>query len=181
MTRGLLPFAVGLAISLAAVSVRADLPAEAKAKVAERIKQYAPLGSAPAVVDAVRAFNASPPAEAKGMTQEKWKDLPVTSPEIRVFAKNALATFLKSKKDDAITEIFVSGADGTKVAFLAKTSNWSHKGKPKHDLPMSGKTWTGNVEVDESTGKQQVQIGFPVLDKGKPIGSMVIGLEVAKL
>lgn len=181
MTRGIPSVAVVLAISLASVGVRADPPADTKAKIAERIKQFAPLGSAAPVVDAVRAFNASPPAEAKGMTQEKWKDLPVTNPEVRVFAKNALATFLKSKKDDVIAEIFVSGADGTKVAFLAKTSNWSHKGKPKHDLPMSGKTWTGNIEVDESTGKQQVQIGLPVLDKGKPIGSIVIGLEVAKL
>jgi hypothetical protein len=54
-------------------------------------------------------------------------------------------------------------------------------GQPKHDVPMTGRVWYGNVEVDESTGVQQVQIGLPVLDGGRPIGSIVIGLSVAKL
>jgi hypothetical protein len=80
-----------------------------------------------------------------------------------------------------VSEAFVSGADGGKVAFLGKTSNWSHKGKPKHDQPMSGKTWQGQVEVDESSGLQQVQVAVPVLDGGKPIGSLVVGLSVGKL
>jgi len=46
---------------------------------------------------------------------------------------------------------------------------------------MSGKTWTGKPELDESTGVQQVQIGLPVLDNGKPIGSIVVGLNLSKL
>jgi hypothetical protein len=92
-----------------------------------------------------------------------------------------VADFLKAKKTEAVSEAFVSGAEGTKVAFLAKTSGWSHKGKPKHDLPMSGKTWQGAVEVDESTGLQQVQVAVPVIDGGKPIGSLVVGLSLAKL
>jgi len=75
----------------------------------------------------------------------------------------------------------VSAADGTKVAFFAKTSSWSHKGKAKHEQPMQGKDWTGSVEVDESTGAEQIQIGLPVLDGGKPIGSVVIGLAIAKM
>ena len=39
-----------------------------------------------------------------------------------------------------------------KAAFFGKTSSWIHKGKPKHDLPMSGKTWTGAPELDQSSG-----------------------------
>ena len=77
--------------------------------------------------------------------------------------------------------MFLSGSDGAKVAFLAKTSSWSHKGKAKHDDPMAGKVWQGAVEVDESTGLQQVQVGVPVLEGGKPIGSLVVGLSLAKL
>jgi hypothetical protein len=68
-----------------------------------------------------------------------------------------------------------------KVAFLSKTTSWSHKGKAKHDVPMAGKTWQGTIEVDKSTGQQQIQIAVPVLDGGKPIGSLVVGLAVAKL
>ena len=46
---------------------------------------------------------------------------------------------------------------------------------------MAGKTWQGPIEVDESTGLQQIQVAVPVLDSGKPIGSLVIGLSLAKL
>jgi hypothetical protein len=67
------------------------------------------------------------------------------------------------------------------VAFLSKTSNWSHKDKDKHRVPMTGKTWIGPVEVDESSGQQQVQVAIPVLDGGKPIGSIVVGLSTARL
>ena len=48
-------------------------------------------------------------------------------------------------------------------------------------LPMSGKTWQGEVEVDESSGLQQLQVAVPVLDSGKPIGSLVVGLSIGKL
>jgi hypothetical protein len=75
----------------------------------------------------------------------------------------------------------VSGADGSKVAFLTKPSSWSHAGKPKHDKPMTGKTWQGDVEVDASTGARQIQVSVPVLDGGKPIGSIVVGFSIAKL
>ena len=81
----------------------------------------------------------------------------------------------------SVFEAFVSGADGTKAAFIAKTSNWSHKGKPKHDDPMSGKAWIGEVEIDASSGQQQIQIGIPVMDQGKAIGSIVIGFNITKM
>ena len=100
---------------------------------------------------------------------------------MRGFTKNATGQFLKAKKTDLITEAFVSDAAGLKVGFIAKTSNWSHQGKPKHDVPMTGKPWQGPVEVDESTGQQQLQIAVPVLDGGKPIGTLVVGLSVTQL
>jgi hypothetical protein len=102
-------------------------------------------------------------------------------PLVRSFTKNEAAVFLKSKKGEVISEAFVSGADGLKVAFLSKPTNWSHKGKPKHDQPIAGKIWQGAVELDESTGLQQVQVAVPVLDAGKPIGSLVVGLSLSKL
>jgi hypothetical protein len=120
------------------------------------------------------------------MTNEKWKSLTLLDPLVRFYSKNELAQYIKTKVDDSIAEVFVSGADGTKVAFLSKPTSWSHKGKDKHDAPMSGKTmsgktWYGPVEIDQSSGAQQIQVAIPVLDGGKPIGSIVIGLKVAKL
>ena len=159
----------------------ANLTAEQQAKVDAKLKTFQEWGVDAKIVAAVKDYNTNPPAEAKAMTNDKWKTLTLLDPFVRSLAKNDLAEYLKAKKDDAITELFVSGADGGKIAFFAKTSSWTHKGKDKHDQPMAGKIWQGAVEVDESTGKQQIQISVPVLDGGTPIGSMVIGLGISKL
>jgi hypothetical protein len=95
--------------------------------------------------------------------------------------KSKVNQYLKTKRGPEVAELFVSLADGTKAAFFGKTTSWSHKGKPKHDVPMSGKTWVGPPELDQSSGKVSVQVSFPVPDGGKPIGSIVVGLEVSKL
>jgi hypothetical protein len=152
-----------------------------KAKVEAQLRQFQVLGTDPMVIKAVAEYNAAHPAEGKGMTQEKWVSLSLLSAEVKFFAKNPLAEYLKTKRTDTVTELFVSLADGTKAAFFSKPSNWSHKGKPKHEVPMTGKTWTGEPETDESTGKIQVQVSFPVFDGKTPIGSIVIGLDISKL
>jgi len=154
---------------------------EVKAQVDSKIKQLQSWSTDPAIVAAVKAHNSGMPAEDKAMTNEKWSTLTVLDPYVRSFTKNPLGVYLKTKKDDQISECFVSGADGTKVAFLSKTTSWSHADKDKHKVPMTGKTYLGPMAMDESTGLQQVQVGLPVLDNGKPIGSIVVGLTVSKL
>jgi hypothetical protein len=157
------------------------IPPATQVKIDAQLKTIAAWAAEPSIVDAVRAHNASLPAEHAGLTQDKWRALTVLDPIVRAFSKNPAGQFLKSKKSDLVVEAFVSDAAGLKVAFIAKTSNWSHGGKPKHDVPMTGKAWQGPIEVDESTGQQQLQVAVPVLDGSKPIGSLVIGLSMAKL
>jgi hypothetical protein len=159
----------------------ADMDPALQAKLDAQLKQVQAWAGDPVIVNVVKAQNAALPPEYAAMTQDKWKTLPILDPFIRSFSKNPAGEFLKGKKSDVVSEAFLSGADGNKVAFLAKTTSWSHKGKPKHDVPMTGKTWQGAVEVDESTGLQQVQIAVPVLDGGKPIGSLVVGISISKL
>jgi hypothetical protein len=157
------------------------LDAGVQAKVSAKVKEIQSWAADASVVSAVKASNTSKPADAAAMNQDKWKSLTVLDPFVRGFSKNAAGEFLKTKKDDSVSEAFVSAADGSKVAFLSKPSNWIHLGKPKHDVPMSGKTWQGDVEVDASTGLEQVQVAVPVLDGGKPIGVLVVGLSLSKL
>ncbi len=159
----------------------AGLDAALQAKVDARAGTIKGWASDPAVVAATKAHNASEPADHAAMSQAKWTGLTVLDPFVRSFAKNEAGVFLKSKKTDEVTEAFVSDANGIKVAFLSKTSSWSHKDKPKHEEPMTGKGWQGAVEVDESTGAQQIQISVPVMDGGKAIGSLVVGFSVSKL
>jgi len=170
-----------LALLTLSVALFAAPSAEIKAKVEKKIAEMSALSTDPTVVAEVKAYNTAPPAEAKDMTNDKWKALTIMSPEVKAFAKNKLAGYLKGKKTPEIDEMFVNGNDGGKVAFLNKTTSWSHKGKPKHELPMTGKNWIGDVELDESSGKQSIQFSMPVLDGSKAIGSIVIGLSVADL
>lgn len=152
-----------------------------QAKIDTLVKEFQGWGTDGKVVAAVKDYNTSPPAASKEMNNEKWTALTVLDPLVRSLAKNELATYLKSKSVEAIGELFVSGADGGKVALFNKTTSWSHKGKAKHDVPMSGKTWQGQAELDESTGKVEVQVAVPVLDGQTAIGSIVVGLMVNKL
>jgi len=172
---------VTLAAFVTAPLLCETLPNDLKLKVESKAKLLLAWSTDPTIVAAVKAHNASLSAAEQAMTNDKWKALTQLDPFVRSYSKNDVALYLKSKKDETISEAFVSGADGTKVAFLAKTTSWSHKGRDKHQIPMSGKTWYGPVEVDESSGTQQIQVGFPVLDGAKPIGSIVVGLAVAKL
>jgi hypothetical protein len=175
---------IGLFLLNCAVAL-AQAPPEIKARLDAKIKQLSSFSTDPEVVNAVQAYNASPAsAEALSMTNEKWHSLSVLDPFVRATAKTPLSEYLKTKvrgADDTIAKVFVSGADGSKVGFDAKTEHWTHKGLPKHEVPMTGQTWIGAVKIDDSTGQQLIQVGLPVLSAGKPIGSIVFGLRVDKL
>lgn len=163
--------------ALAQERIGADMQKKIDLKTLE-IRDWA---RTPSLIEALKTHNASPPKAAQNMTQEKWKSLSMLDPLVKEILKNKTSQWLKSKKDETVSEAFVSGANGTKIAFLAKTSNWTHNGKDKHDEPMKGKVWQGIIEIDDSTGTNQIQVGVPILDGGKPIGSLVVGLRVEKL
>jgi hypothetical protein len=172
----------GMAVLILSAAGWAQAPPELKGKIDAEIKQLRYLSTDPQVVNAVKAFNAAPlSAEAKAMTNEKWHTLSVLDPFVREIGKNPLSQYLKTKRNDAAVKIFVSGANGMKVGYDAKTEFWTHKGMPKHEVPMKGETFIGPKKLDNSTGVQMIQIGFPVLDGGKPIGSIIVGLRADKL
>lgn len=151
------------------------------ARVDTKIKKLQVWSTDPTIIAAVKSRNRCPLAGGRAMTNGKWAELAAVDPFVRSFTVNPLALYLKTKSDDQMAEIFVSGSDGTKVAFLSKTTSWSHAARDKHRIPMSGRIYTGPIAMDESTGQELIQIGLPVLDAGKPIGSIVVGLVVAKL
>ena len=170
-------------VMLLAIVVRgADAPdAALQAKIDAQMKVVRDWANDPVIVNAVRAQNASLPADYAGMSQDKWAALTIMDPFVRSFTKNDVGQFLKGKKTDLILRMFVSDANGIKVGFSSKTLSWSHKGDPKHEQPMGGKIWQGQLEQDKASGLQQVQVSVPVLDGGKPVGSLVVGLSISKL
>jgi hypothetical protein len=179
MTRKILILLFLISFLTLRTSSAEDLSPEMQEKVKAKLEQLKLLGSDENVAKEFKILIANPPVT--NMTSEKWKTITLISPEVKALVKNTLATYLKSKKDETITEMFVSDSAGNKIAFLSKTTSFCHKGKAKHDIPMAGKTWIGSIEIDESTGIQQIQISFPVLDEKKPVGSIAVGLALAKL
>lgn len=170
-----------LALAGTLINVRAELEPEQQAKVDAKVALIKGWAAEPAIVAEVAAHNATLPPDQAALTQDKWKSYSVLDPFVRAFSKNPAGVFLKAKKTDWVTEAFVSDAKGLKVAFLSKPSAWSHGGKPKHDVPMTGQVWIGSIETDESTGLQQLQVAVPVLKDGQPIGSLVVGLSLSKI
>jgi len=173
---------IAASASIAACAYAQSITPAVQAKIDAKRNEITLWAANPVIVSAVRDQNKQglPPAVA-AMTQDQWKDMSVLDPVVRGLSKNAAGQFLKSKCDDLVTICFLSDADGRKAAYSAKTSNWCHKGMAKHDDPMAGKYWQGPIELNAASGKQQVQIAVPVLDGGKPIGSLVVGLALQKL
>ena len=172
---------VGLML-LTVASLKAEAMNEkSQARVDFWIAEAKTWAADPNLVKAVAAQNTSLPAEYAAMTQEKWETLSDVDPLVRALTKNAASQVLRDKKTDALTEAFVSDAKGLKVAFLTKSTSWSHSGKPKHDVPMTGQTWQGKLELDKSSGARQIQVSVPIQQDGKPIGSLVIGVSLSDI
>jgi hypothetical protein len=120
-----------------------------------------------------------------GLDNEKWKKTPASDPTIKGFQENPAGQFLKGKleaKDAIFTEAFLNGSNGEKVAFVEKTTYYTHKGMPKFEVPFrSGASWQGKPDFDESTQTFSIQLSTPVLSDGKPIGVLVVGIKLSSL
>lgn len=177
-----LAFAALPALAFTSGFARAEVLApEKQALVDAKVTEIKTWAADPVIVKAVVAQNTALPAALADMTQDKWKALTLLDPFVRSFTKNDVGVALKARKAPWVSEAFVNDAKGLKVGFLAKTTGWSHAGKDKHAKPMAGATWQGAVELDESTGLQQVQVSVPVLSDGQPVGSLVVGVSLSSL
>lgn len=171
-----------LAVALPTASLASTLPSAIQARVDEHIKLATAWATEPAIVEATVAHNLSLPPAHAAIDQDKWRALPARDPLVAEFIRNPAGQLLATKRSPLVIEAFLSDASGLKIAFLSKPTNWSHRGKPKHDVPMTGQVWQGPIEIDESSGYKQLQIAVPVFDREKkPIGSLVVGLNISEL
>lgn len=143
----------------------------------------AAIAAEPAILAAVQEQNKKGPLP--GMDNAKWKLTLRTDPIVEGFRSNPAGQFLRtqiSKNRGTFNEIFLSAANGEKVAFAEKTTRYIHKGNPKFDVPFNtGKPWQGGPEFDESSQTYAIQIAVPVMDQGKTIGVLVAGMNLSHL
>jgi hypothetical protein len=134
------------------------------------------------VVKAVVAQNKKGPIP--GMDNPKWKTVSKDDPIVKGFQTNAGGKFLKKKCEAAKTCVgaFLNAAQGEKVAFTDKTSSYIHKGAAKFDVPFTTeKPWQGKPEYEEDLKAHLLQVSVPVLSDGKPIGALVVEMNLTKL
>lgn len=135
----------------------------------------------PVIVKAVEEQNRKGPIA--GMDNAKWKRTMRSDPVVKQFQNNAAGRFLRAKmreSNGAVTEAFLNGAKGEKVAFAEKTTSYIHAGAAKHDVPFhTGRLWQGKPEFDESSQTYAIQVSAPVVANGRSIGSLVVGVSLS--
>lgn len=142
------------------------------------VKKWA---SSEVVIVGVQKHNQGLDKKYSDLDNAKWKKLAANDQLLKELQSNDVSQFLKNDSPEYVTEVFVSGLDGKKVALTKKTTSWDHSGKEKHELPLKNKDWQGKIELDDSTGIHQIQISVPILKNSKVIGSLVVGVSVVKL
>ena len=107
---------------------------------------------------------------ADGMTQFKWS-----------LQQSRAGRFLRDRvnADASYNEAFLTDRKGANVAAFPPTSDYFQGDEEKWSASFNegqGKVFIGPVELDDSTGVRAVQISAPVIDKGRTIGVLVVGI-----
>jgi len=186
MRRGLASIVVITAVALLGASAMAggfEMTAGVQAELDKQKGIVASWAASPVIVGAVLEQNRRGPIA--GMDNAKWKVTRRSDPMVTAFQSNQAGQFLKTKlveSQGAVSEAFLNAARGEKVAFAEKTTSYIHKGAAKFDVPFNtGKAWQGEAEFDESSQTYAIQVSVPVLAEGKPIGALVVGVNLSYL
>ncbi|MGA8259497.1 MAG: PDC sensor domain-containing protein [Arenicellales bacterium] len=92
-------------------------------------------------------------------------------------ASQVLKTFVQGNPD--FNEAFATDDQGANVAMYPTTSDYWQGDEDKWIKSFNngnGKLYIGKVQLDESTNTVAVQVSVPILDQGKTIGVLVIGV-----
>ena len=161
--------------------VAKTLTPDLQATVDGQRTSIASLAADPVIVAAAKAQNAKGPVP--GWTNSKWEDLSPNDPAVRAFQENSagglLTTRVKSSNGKLISAS-LSGAKGEKIAFTSKTPNYLLAGHDKFERPMAGETYVAKPRWDYSAGEYAVPVCVPVMDGGKPIGVLIVGVGAEK-
>lgn len=146
-----------------------------------------PLGSDPTVIAAVRAQN------AEGLTLDTikkrdadWRKVTGMDDFMSSLMNSAVAkTLVKfGSSQPYYVELFLMDNQGANVAMTNKTSDYWQGDEAKWQESFAGGAGAvhiGDVEFDESAQAYLVQVSIPVMDSGKAIGAITIGVNLDEL
>ncbi len=152
----------------------------------QRIQAAEDLAESDKIVAAVREHNnRNLPLEEIKRLDAQWTASKELTPLKKSVLENEVARYLRSLVtfDKSIySEIFLTDRQGATVAAYPLTSDYWQGDEKKWSNAMAGgvgKVYVGPVVYDESSKTDAVQISVPVLDKGKAIGVLVVGVKLS--
>ena len=176
---------VGLITLMTAVNAQQDISQselEDLLKVKIRTVQHMALN--PLLVRAVRQQNAT------GLTQEEiarrdkaWRATKELTPFKLSLQTSPAGRFLKSQveRSTSFNEAFLTDNQGANVAAYPATSDYWQGDEEKWSESFNngnGRIHIGSLELDESTNTVAAQVSAPVLDRGRSIGVLVVGVTI---
>jgi len=158
-----------------------------QAEVEARVTVVRTWAADPIVVQAVREANASPRSmdEIETLNRE-WEEATGVTEFMRTLIDHPAAQRLKELRsgNPEIQEAFLTDAIGANVAITNKTSDF-YQGDEVQYLEAfnqgKGGVHIGELSLDESIHSYSIHVGVPVLDQGKPIGVLLVAVNVEKL
>jgi len=179
-------FTVAMATLLVGGVVLAGEPAPQKVKdlAEQKLVGY---GSDPLIVAAVQAAN----AEARSLDQIKvkdaeWQKTPGVVDYMQALMDSECGKHLRKLQaaEPCIAEIFVMDNQGANVAMTDKTSDYWQGDEAKFQESFKGGAGAihiSDVKFDDSTQAYLVQVSVPVVDGGRAIGAITIGVDVDQI
>jgi len=145
------------------------------------------IAAKPEVIAAVKTQNAKGlTLDAIKATDSKWIAAAGSLPEGKTMMESATSKVLLAaeKAKPYFTETILTDNQGANVAISSMTSDYWQGDEPKFVKAWAdgkGDDYIARAKKDESSGAVISQVSVPVMDGGKVIGTLTIGVNVQAL
>jgi hypothetical protein len=173
-----------LTLLISSVTVADEAVPKAVMDLAPSLKEW---GNNAVLIAAVKEQN------AKGMTldaikktDKEWMAATGVTPFMQAMMENSAAKELKKLESSKpyFDELFLMDNQGANVAMTNKTSDYWQGDEDKFTESFKGGQGAihiGKVKFDKSSQAYLVQVSVPVVDAGKAIGAITIGINIDEL
>ncbi|HYN22681.1 MAG TPA: PDC sensor domain-containing protein [Thermoanaerobaculia bacterium] len=153
------------------------------AVIAAEVKQIRTWAQDATLVDAVSKQNALkiPLARIRSI-DISWQTETANNPRMQALLKNPCAKRLQAltASRPGYREAFVMESQGALVCITRKTSDYWQGDEAKWQKSFAegrGELFIAEPELDESTGVKLIHISVPIMEAGKAIGVLTLGIE----
>ena len=155
-----------------------------KKLIEPKVQTLRVFANSPIIVEAVRKQN----GENLSMSvikqrDQEWSSTKELTPFKLSLQQSKAGEFLKNRMatNPAFNEGFLTDNQGANVAAYPATGDYWQGDEEKWTASFNGgngRVFIGKLEKDESTGTIATQVSAPVLDRGKTIGVLVMGIKI---